>query len=134
MEIVVKLVINALAVVVAALVVPRFNLDTGGGTIGWVYIALVALVFALINTYIKPIVTLLSLPINLFALGLVGFIVNAAMLLLTTWVVGTLQSHPYILKLAGFPPTLDVSAIVAAVLGSIVISVVSSVLSVVLPD
>jgi len=107
---------------------------TGAGTVGWVYIGLVALIFGLVNTYIKPIVTLVSLPLNLFALGLVGFIVNAAMLLLTTWVVGLLHSHPYILKLGEFPPNLGLNAIIAAVIGSIVISIVSTVLTLVFPD
>jgi putative membrane protein len=134
MQILIKVVINAVALVVAALLVPKFNLDTGAGVVGWVYIGLVALIFGLVNTYIKPIVTLVSLPLNLFALGLVGFIVNAAMLLLTTWVVGLLHSHPYILKLGEFPPNLGVNAILAAVIGSIVISIVSTVLTLVFPD
>lgn len=134
MQILIKVVINAVALVVAALLVPKFNLDTAAGIVGWVYIGLVALIFGLVNTYIKPIVTLVSLPLNLFALGLVGFIVNAAMLLLTTWVVGLLHSHPYILKLGEFPPNLGVNAILAAVIGSIVISIVSTVLTLVFPD
>jgi len=135
MQMLIKIVINAVALIVAALVVPKFNLDFGSGTTGYIYIALVAIIFGLVNAYIKPIATLMSLPLNLFALGLVGFIVNAAMLLLTTWAVGLLHPHPYILKLGGeFPPDLGVNAIVAAVLGSIVISIVSTVLSLVLPD
>jgi putative membrane protein len=134
MSVVIKIVINAIALVVAALVVPKFNLDFGSGTSGYIYVAVVAIVFGLVNTYIKPIATLVSLPLNLFALGLVGFIVNVAMLFLTVFVIGLLQSHPYILKLADFPPNVSVNAIVAAVLGSIVISIVSTVLSLVLPD
>jgi putative membrane protein len=134
MSVVIKIVINAIALVVAALVVPKFNLDFGSGTSGYIYVAVVAIVFGLVNTYIKPIATLVSLPLNLIALGLVGFIVNVAMLFFTVFVIGVLQSHPYILKLADFPPNLSVNAIVAAVLGSIVISIVSTVLSLVLPD
>ena len=134
MSVVIKIVINAIALVVAALVVPKFNLDFGSGTSGYIYVAVVAIVFGLVNTYVKPIATLVSLPLNLFALGLVGFIVNVAMLFLTVFVIGLLQSHPYILKLADFPPNVSVNAIVAAVLGSIVISIVSTVLSLVLPD
>jgi putative membrane protein len=129
----IRLIINAAALVVAAKVIPDIHLDTNGGTIALVYIALVAFVFGLVNTWIKPIATLVSLPLNLFALGLVGFIVNAAMLFLTAWVVGILQT-PHILTLDRFPPTFRAEAVVAAVLGSIVISVVSSVLSLVAPD
>jgi putative membrane protein len=135
MQTLIKVVINAIALVVAANVVPKFKLDFAAGTTGYVYVGLVAIIFGLINTYIKPIATLVSLPLNLFALGLVGFIVNTAMLLLTTFVVGALQSHPYILRLGGeFPPDLGANAIIAAVIGSIVISIVSTVLSLFMPD
>ncbi len=134
MQLLIKVAINAIALVVAALIVPKFNLDFGSGYSGYFYVAVVAIIFGLVNTYIKPIATLVSLPLNLFALGLVGFIVNVVMLFLTTWLIGLLQSHPYILKLATFPPDLGVNAIVTAVLGSIVISIVSTVLSMVLPD
>jgi putative membrane protein len=129
----IRLVINAAALIVAAKLIPDIHLDTSGGTVALAYVVLVAFVFGLINTWIKPIATLVSLPLNLFALGLVGFIVNAAMLFLTAWVVGLLQS-PHILTLDRFPPTFSAEAVVAAVLGSIVISVVSSVLSLVAPD
>ena len=134
MKILIRVVINAIALVVAAKLLPNITLDTGGGTLSLVYVGLVALIFGLINTYIKPIASLMSLPLNLFAMGLVGFLVNAAMLLLTAFAVGILQSHPYILKLATFPPTLGVDAIVAAVLGSIIISIVSTLIAFVVPD
>jgi putative membrane protein len=134
MQLLIKIAINAVALVVAALIVPKFNLDFGSGYTGYIYVAVVAIVFGLVNAYIKPIALLVSLPLNLFALGLVGFIVNTVMLFLTTWVIGLLQSHPYILKLANFPPDLSVNSVVAAVLGSIVISIVSTVLSLALPD
>jgi putative membrane protein len=135
MQVVIKIVINAVALVVSAFIVPNFEIRTGAGLTGYIYIALVAIIFGLVNSYIKPIATLVSLPLNLFALGLVGFIVNAAMLLLTTFAVSVLHPDtPYIMKLGEFPPGLGVNAIVAAVLGSIVISIVSTVLSLVLPD
>jgi putative membrane protein len=91
MQVVIKIVINAIALVVAALVVPKFNLDFGSGTSGYIYVAVVAIVFGLVNTYIKPIATLVSLPLNLFALGLVGFIVNVAMLFLTVFVINFIR-------------------------------------------
>ena len=112
MKILIRVVINAIALVVAAKIVPNITLDTGGGTLSLVYLGIVALIFGLINTYIKPIASLMSLPLNLFAMGLVGFIVNAAMLLLTAFAVGLLQSHPYILRLDRFPPDLSVNALV----------------------
>ena len=54
---------------------------TGGSSLA------VALVFALVNSYIKPIVKALSFPISLMTLGLVAFVINAAMLLVVALVV-----------------------------------------------
>jgi putative membrane protein len=95
----------------------------------WLKIGAIALVFALVNTYIKPIVKLLSFPITLLTLGLVAFLINAALFLLVAWVADLL--FPDVLKIAAFPPKLDGNAIIAAILGSIVISIVSTVLGLV---
>lgn len=134
-----KLIINALALIVAALIVPRFRLDLHDaagnvGAINVVYVLLVAAVFAAINTFIRPIAKLASLPLNLLTLGLFGFVVNALLIVLLTFVVGELQTHPYALRLAAFPPNLSVDAIVAAALGAIVIGLVSTVLAWFVPD
>lgn len=134
-----KLIINALALIAAALIVPRFRLDLHDaagnvGAINVVYVLLVAGVFAVINTFIRPIAKLASLPLNLLTLGLFGFVVNALLVVLLTFVVGLLQTHPYALRLATFPPNMSVDAIVAAALGAIVIGLVSTVLAWFVPD
>ena len=134
-----RLVINALALLAAGILVPKFLLrfDTTAGHISIhnvVYILLVAAVFAAINTFIKPVAKALSLPLTLVALGLVSFIVNTVMMFLLVFVVGQIQSNPYAIRLADFPPTMSLDAIVTAVIGAIVVSVVSSVLAIVLPD
>jgi putative membrane protein len=129
-----KLVINALALLVAAFVVPKFHLDYKGDN-GLVYLLLVALIFSLINTFIRPIVKLVSMPITLITLGLFSFVVNGLLLLLLAWVVGLIQGHgPYALQLAKFPPDISVEAFITAVLGAIVISIVSTILAFFLPD
>lgn len=134
-----KLIVNALALIAAALIVPRFKLDFHDpdgsiAAINVVYVLLVAAVFSVINTYIRPIAKIASLPLSLLTLGLFGFILNAILVLLVTLVVGLLQSHPYALRLAQFPPNLSVDAVVAAVLGALVISVVSTVVAWFVPD
>ena len=134
-----KLIINALALIAAALIVPRFNLDyhdSAGsvGAINVVYVLLVAAVFAVINTFIRPIAKVASLPLNLLTLGLFGFVLNAVLVLLLAFVAGQLQSHPYAIRLAEFPPNLSVDAVVAAVLGALVISIVSTVVAWFVPD
>src|SRR5215212_474330 len=110
-ELIVRIVINALALFVA------------------VKVLLVALVFALVNSYIKPIVKALSMPIGLLTLGLVAFVINAAMLLLTAWVSGQLKLG---FKLGTFPPDLNSDAIIGALVAAVIISVISTLASVAL--
>jgi putative membrane protein len=130
-----KLIINALALVAASLIVPNnlFKLNFGlDSTL--IYLLLLAVIFAVINTFIRPIAKLASLPLSLLTLGIVGFLVNAAMLILLAYVAGQLQHDPYALRLAQFPPNFNADTVVAAVLGSIVISIVSTVLAWFVPD
>jgi putative membrane protein len=133
-----KLIINALALIAAALFVPRFKLDlhdSAGnvGAINVVYVLLVAAVFAVINTFIRPIAKAGSVPLNLLTLGLFGFVVNVLMLLLLVFVVGQLTPNP-VIQLGSFPPTFNLNTLTAAALGSLVISVVSTVLAWFVPD
>jgi putative membrane protein len=50
----------------------------------------VALVFGVVNAVVRPIANLLSLPLIILTLGLMIFVVNALMLLLTSWIAGQL--------------------------------------------
>lgn len=109
-----RLVINAVALWVAAYFIGGIELSTGGGSI-----LLVALIFGLINALIRPVVALLTCPFYILTLGLFTFIVNALMLMLTAFVSGN---------------SLNVNNFWAALLGGIVISIVSTVLSLVLID
>jgi putative membrane protein len=128
-----KLIVNMLALVVAGLVVPYFHLKLKFDS-DIVYLLALALIFGLINTFIRPIAKLISLPITLLTLGLFGFVVNGLMLILLAWVMGQLQSHPYVLQLDKFPPKFSIETLIAAVLGAIVISVVSTVVDWFVPD
>ena len=95
----------------------------------WWKLLLVALVFALVNSYIKPIVKALSMPIGLLTLGLIAFVINALMLLLTAFLSGQLKLG---FKVGDFPPTLNSDAIIGAVLAALIISVVSALASIAL--
>ena len=128
-----KLIVNALALVVASLIVPHIKLKLNVQD-SYVYVVALALIFGLINTFIRPIAKLISLPINLITLGLFGFVVNGLMLILLAWVMGRLQDSPYVFQLGGFPPNFSVDTAIAAILGAIVISLVSTVLDWFLPD
>jgi putative membrane protein len=72
-------------------------------------IVVAGLVLAILNTIIKPIVVLLSLPAILFSLGLFMIIINAAMVLLASW----------------FYDSLEVTNFSAALLAGIIIGLVN---------
>ncbi len=121
----IRVVVNGIALWVAALVVSGINLAEGNATWGkkLLTIGLVALLFGVVNAVIKPIVKLFSFPFIVLTLGLFTFVVNAFMLQITEWVG----------KPLGLSFSIDHfwwDAIFAAV----VITLVSWVLSVVLPD
>ena len=125
-ELVVKILINAAALFVAIKVLEPAKLLTFNYGDDWWKLLVVALVFALVNSYIRPIVKALSMPVGLLTLGLVGFVINAAMLLLTALASDTLKLG---FKVGGFPPTLNSDAIVGAFAGAVIISVVSALAS-----
>ena len=83
----------------------------------WWSLLSVALVFGLLNTGIRPLLKLLTIPLLIVTLGLFIFVINAAMLMLTGWVSGFLN--------LGF----HVDGFWAAFLGGLVVSIVSLVLS-----
>ena len=127
-ELIVKILINAAALLVAVKVLPSNLISFKFGDDWWKLLA-VALVFALVNSYIKPIVKALSMPVGLLTLGLVGFVINAAMLLLTALASDALKLG---FKLGTFPPTINSDAIVGALIAAVIISVVSTLASVAL--
>ena len=119
----IRIVINAAALLIAAAIIPDIHLKIGPLGAEWLKVAAVALVFALVNTYIKPIVKALSFPISIMTMGLVSFIINAALFLLVAWIAKDVLTIDF--TIAKFPPTLNPDAVVAAILGSIIISIVS---------
>src|SRR5712691_4720225 len=83
LDFLVRVLINAAALLITAKVLPdQIHLPFGAFGIDWLKIAALALVFALVNSYMKPILKMLSLPISLMTFGLVAFVINAALLLL----------------------------------------------------
>jgi putative membrane protein len=82
----------------------------------------VAFIFGVLNAIIKPIFALFTAPLILLTLGLFLIVINACMLLLTSWLAGL------------FDLGWDVDGFWTAVLGAIIISIVSFILNVFLPD
>jgi putative membrane protein len=116
MDRVIQILVNAAALYVAVLIVPNldFAFEPEGALLKFV---LVAVIFGLVNSFVKPILRILTLPITLMTLGLFLLILNALMLLLTGAISNELDLG------------LVVGDFLAALLGAIVISLVGMVLS-----
>lgn len=120
LDIVIRVVIIAVALIVAVMLVPRVELPSELWQLG-----LVALIFGVVNAYLRPIAKLLSLPLTLIGLGIIGLFINTALVLLVAFVSGELELG---FSLAGWPPgEIDLDVIVAAFLTSLVVSIVSTV-------
>jgi putative membrane protein len=116
MDRVVQLLINAAALYVAVFLVPNLDFDFAPEGAWWKFL-LVAFIFGLVNTFLRPILRIFTLPITLMTLGLFLIVINALMLLLT----GAISQE---LSLG-----LTVGDFFAALLGAIVISIVGFALS-----
>ena len=120
----IRIVVNAVALVAAVSLVPRVTFHGE-----WWQLVVVAAIFGLVNGYLRPIVKLLSLPLNLLSFGAVGFVINTALVLLVALISGQLQLG---FTLAGWPTHAFTSdAVVAAFLTSLVVSVVSTLIALV---
>jgi putative membrane protein len=128
-DLLVKILINAIGVYVAVLVVPQISFPAADNLLklegNWWQVIVVALILAVINTYVKPIVKALSFPITLISLGLFSLVLNALLLLLVAFIADQVDVA---FTIGGFPPDFTADAFVGALLGSIVISIVSIVL------
>jgi putative membrane protein len=118
MRFLVRVLINAVAIWLATVLVPGLTVVGGTTTAERVgVLAVVALVFGLVNAVVKPVVKLLAFPLYIITLGLFTLVVNALMLMLTAWVT---ELTTWGLRVDGFG---------AAVIGALLISVVSFLLS-----
>lgn len=77
MKLIVKILINALAVLVAAYLLPGVKVDS--------YLAAltVAIVLGALNIFLKPIMIILTIPITIFTFGIFLLVINAIMILIT---------------------------------------------------
>jgi putative membrane protein len=102
-----KLAINALALLVVDYLFDGIHLETTKTMI------VAAVVLALVNSLLRPLVIILTLPINVLSLGLLTLVINALMLMLVAWLV----------------PTFRVDGFWTAVFAAIVMSLVSFLLN-----
>ncbi len=78
-----RLIISTLAVLITALTLDGVTVEP------WWWAVIVAVVLGFINSWIRPLVKLFALPINLLTLGLFTFVINALMVMLCSWLIGT---------------------------------------------
>ena len=116
MGFILRWIVTAIAVAAAVWIVP--GVEVSSATESWVGVAVFALLLALLNMSIKPILQVLSLPITCLTLGIFYLIVNTFMLYLASWIATGL-----------FDTGIVISSFGSAFVASIVISIVSSILS-----
>lgn len=127
----VRILVNALALAAAVFLLPGVTIsgsDSLAASIGdtpatLVAYACIALVFGIVNAFVKPIVSFVSTPLTCLTLGLFSIIVNALMLVLTAWLS---EFTPFVISIDSF--------FWSAVLAAIVVAVVSALLGWLLPD
>ena len=107
MRFLIRWLVNAVALYLTTLIVPGVQVPNFGAAV------LAALVLGIVNAVLRPVVLLLTLPLNILTLGLFTFVVNALML----YIVAA-ATHLIVLQTA-----------LAAFVGAIVLSVISFILS-----
>jgi putative membrane protein len=107
MGLLVRLIVNAATISLAAALIPGIELR------GFRAVVIAALVFGIINAFVRPVLVILTFPPTLVTLGLFIFVLNAFCLWLTSPLV----------------PGFDIQGFVPALLGALVISAVSWLLS-----
>ena len=112
MRFLLRVLLNAVAVFLAAQLIPGIGLSGPGAALA------AGIVLGIVNAIIRPLLILLTLPVTFATLGLFIFVVNAACLALAAWLV----------------PGFTISGFWAAFLGALVISIVSWLLSALLID
>ncbi len=114
--------INAVAIVVAALLIPGITFGQASYGFGdldrWISLVLTAFVLGIVNAFVRPIVQMISLPLTCLTLGIFYFVINGLMLLLVSAI-----------PLLGF----GVDGLLTAIFGAIVIGIVGFVVSHLIP-
>lgn len=106
MNIIINWIISGLAILITAYLLP------GVHVVDFITALMVALVLGIVNAFIKPILIILTLPINILTLGLFTFVINAFLVILTMNLVKGFQ----------------VDGFLWALLFSLVLSVISTIL------
>ena len=112
MGLLIRWILNAVALFVVVSVVPGFHYKS------WISLLIAAAVLGLLNTIVRPILFVLTLPLTVITLGLFLLILNAIMLELTAWLV----------------PGFGIDGFWWAIVGALVLAIVTLVTNRIGPD
>ncbi len=112
MRLLIRFIVNMAAVVIAAYLLAGVTID------GFMSLVLATVILGIINTIIKPVLTILAFPINALTLGLFSLIINGFLIILVDRLV----------------PGFEVASFLWAIAFSLVLSIVSGLLHLVTPD
>jgi putative membrane protein len=121
-NLIIRLLANAVALAAASWLVSGITLQGATTSRRVLTLLIVAAIFGIVNAIVKPVVKVLSFPLLILTLGLLTFVINAVMLLLTSWITGKLDVQ------------FHVDGFWAALFGALIISVVGMIINTVLPD
>lgn len=107
MQILINLLVSGIAVVISSYVLPGVKVD------GFLTAIVVGVVLGIANSFLKPILVILTLPITILTLGLFTFVINAVLVMLTSSIV----------------PGFKVDGFMWALIFSVVLSLVNSFLN-----
>lgn len=107
MNILISLVLNALALIATTYIVPGFHVDN------FMTALIAGIVLGLINAFIRPILAFISAPITILTLGLFSFVINAVVLYLASLVV----------------PGFKLDSIMSAIIGGVVLAFVATIIA-----
>ena len=103
MKIIIKLILNAFALSVTAYVLPGFEF------VGFNSLVVASVIMGVVNTFIKPVLQILFLPLSIITFGITAFLINVVLLWGVSYVV----------------PGFEIDGFLTAVLGSIALTLVS---------
>ncbi len=106
-KMIIKWVFFALALMLTAWLIPGISVSS-------IWAAMFAcVIIAIINIFIKPVIMLLTLPVNIVTIGLFTLVINALLFMLAGWIA----------------PGLAVDGFLSALFGSVIFSVLSLIVS-----
>ena len=108
MQIILGVLVKSLSVFIAQYILPGVTVDDF-----WTAVV-VAIVLGLVNIIVKPIISIIALPITILTLGLFSFVINALMIMLVSYFVDGFQ----------------VDGFVTALIFSFVLSIISAILNI----